>query len=79
MSLYTYQSKSFQLDATHDCVSQHYLYLCPLDTNSPYLDWEKHFFNVSGFGFVFGGFWAGGALFDFHETYEFTLTLNKKA
>lgn len=33
--------------------------LCPLDTNSPYLDWEKHFFNVSVFGFVFCFFWGG--------------------
>lgn len=36
--------------------------LCPLDTNSPYLDWEKHFFNVSVFGFVLGFFFWGGGL-----------------
>lgn len=80
-SLYTYHFKSFQLYATHDWGSQNYLQLVPAGYQQS-LSWlGKAFFNVSVFGFVFwGGFGRGGgvALFDFHETYEFTLTFKRK-
>lgn len=34
--------------------------LCPLDTNSPYLDWEKHFLMFLFLVLFFGGGLGGG-------------------